>query len=82
MIGLSVDRTPAVIEINNFAAGLNDIGPRLIASVDHARPVALTARLTSDRFKTKLLICRDDEVLTMDRACFVVLSVFSSRSSA
>src|SRR5215471_21454190 len=26
-IGLSVDRTPAAIEINNFAAGLNDIGP-------------------------------------------------------
>jgi hypothetical protein len=53
---LSVDRTPAAIEINNFAAGLNDIGPTLIARVDHARPVALTARLTSDRFKTKLLI--------------------------
>ena len=51
-IHLSVDRTPAAIEINNFAAGLNDIGPTLIARVDHARPVALTARLTSDRFKT------------------------------
>jgi hypothetical protein len=53
---LSVDRTPTAIEINNFAAGLNDIGPTLIARVDYAQPVALTARLTSDRFKTKLLI--------------------------
>jgi hypothetical protein len=54
LISLSVDRTPAAIEINNFAAGLNDIGPTLIARVEYARPVALTP--ASDPFKTKLLI--------------------------
>jgi hypothetical protein len=52
----SVDRTPAAIEIDNFAAGLNDIDPTLIALLTTLDPMRLTARLTSDRFKTKLLI--------------------------
>ena len=53
---LSVDRTPAAIEINNFAAGLNDIGPTLIARVDHARARCVNRPLNVGRFKTKLLI--------------------------